>query len=144
MKDNTSKGTYYFLKTLEVILSVLPLLILIIVRHEKYIYSTASAITISIGGVIAIVVIVLCILNQLHLGGLGWSIILFVLSWFLKNLLDDLQLILLCFMIGQVASKIVSIFSANENERVTTARTAKATAEQTAELIKTLQESGRV
>lgn len=135
MANNTSKKRYWLLKSLELIATILPLCILIAIRHEKYIYSKNSAIAFSVGFFLAVFVIVLCVFEKLHLKGLGWSIVLFSISMFLENILDDIQWILLCFMMGQVTSKIIGLFAKGEDERVAIERSAKASAEKMAEAI---------
>ena len=144
MADKISKKKYYLLKFLEGFLMVLPLLILVAVRHEKYIYSTGSAISVSIGGVLIIILVACSILGALHLKGLGWSIALFVTCWFLKTLLDDVLLILLCFAIGQVMATILRFMAGNEKERVSMERNAAATAKQTERIVKKYIGNGRV
>ena len=144
MKERISKKKYWLLKTLEIVLAVLPLAVLVLIRHEKYIYSDTSAWELSAGAIITLVLIVGVIMKKLHLSGVAWSIMFFVLSWFLRALIDDLQLILLCLTVGLIASKIVGFFAGEENERVKVERTAKRNAEYTKAAIKEYHESGRV
>ena len=144
MADKTSKKRYWIFKILEIVFSVLPLLILVLIRHEKYIYSSTSAWEFSAGAIIALIVIVGTIFKKLHLNGIAWSIIFLVLSWFLRTLIDDLQLILLCLTIGLIVSKVCGFFAGEEEERVRVERSAKRNAEYTKAAIKEYHESGRV
>ncbi len=144
MKDRTSKKIYWFLKFLEVILAVLPLAILVLIRHEKYIYSVGSAIELSMGAIIALVIIVGTLFKKLHLSGIAWSIMLLIMSWFLRALIDDLIWILLCLTIGLITSKIAGFFAGEEKERVAIERSAKKSAEYTKAAIKEYNESGRI
>lgn len=132
------------LRTLDFFLTILPLVILVIVRHEKYIYSKSSAIGFSAGAVIAFVVIVLTIFKKLHLGGLAISVIGLALCYFLRNLINDLEWIFLCLLIGQVASKTINIFIRREEENVRVQKTAKETSTQIKTVIQTFIGSGRV
>lgn len=144
MANKTSKKVYWILKALEVVLAILPLLILVLVRHDKYIYSSTSVWELSAGAVVAVIVIAGTIMKKLHLNGIGWSIILLVMSWFLRALIDDLQLILLCLTIGLIFSKVAGFFAGEEKERVLIERSAKKNAEYTKAAIKELQGDGRV
>ena len=144
MKNRVSKKRYWALKCLEVLLAVLPLAVLVLIRHEKYIYSVGSAIELSVGAVMALVVIAGTFFKKLHLNGIAWSIILLIMSWFLRTLIDDLIVILICLTIGLIASKIAGYFAGEEKERVTIERAAKRNAEYTKEALQGLQNSGRV
>lgn len=140
MKDKVSKKRYLLFKALEVVLAILPLVGLVLIRHEKYIYSVGSAIELSAGAVIALVIIVGTFFKKLHLSGIAWSIMLLIMSWFLRALIDDLIVILLCLTIGLIASKIAGYFAGEEKERVTIERNAK----ETAKALQAMQGSGRV
>lgn len=144
MDKRTSKTRYWLYKALEIVTVLLPLVILILFRHDKYVYSKSSAQGLTIGGTMAVVVIVLTALGKLHLKGLGWSVLLLVMTYFLKNVLDDLLLILLCVVIGQICSRIFQYLSKMEGERVMIERNAHATAVHTEEVIKKYHKSGRV
>ena len=139
-----SKGKYWILKSLEIITVLLPLIILVAIRHDRYVYSKSSAQGLTVGGIMAVTVIVLTALGKLHLRGLGWSILLLVMAYFLKNILDDLLLILLCVVIGQVLSRIFQHLAKNEEERVMLEKSACASAMHTEEIIKKYHKSGRV
>lgn len=144
MANKTSKRVYWILKALEVVLAVLPLFVLVLVRHEKYIYSNTSAWELSAGAVIALIVIAGTIMKKLHLSGIAWSIILLIMSWFLRALIDDLQLIFLCLTIGLIFSKAAGFLAGEEKERVQIERSAKKSAEYTKAAIQELQGDGRV
>ena len=90
-ESKISSKKVWGLRTLDFFLTILPLVILVIVRHEKYIYSKTSAIGFSAGAVIAVVVIVLTIFKKLHLSGLAFSIIGLALCYFLRNLINDIE-----------------------------------------------------
>ena len=140
----TSKRRYYLLNLLKGVAVILPLLILVTIRHERYVYSKSSAWGLTLGGILAVFVIMLCSFNALHLKGMGWSIILLLLSWFLENLLVDIQWILLCFMIGQVLSKMIGFFACEEKERVLIERGAAASSRRNEETYKKYHGNGRV
>ena len=140
MKAKVSKKKYFLFKMLEIVLAILPLVGLVLVRHEKYIYSVGSAIELSAGAVIALVIIVGTFFKKLHLNGIAWSIMLLIMSWFLRALIDDLIVILLCLTIGLIASKIAGYFAEEESERVKMERGAI----KTAEVLQSMQNSGRV
>lgn len=139
-----SSKKVWILRTLDFFLTILPLVILVIVRHEKYIYSKSSAIGFSAGAVIAFFVIVLTIFKKLHLSGLAFSIIGLALCYFLRNLINDIEWIFLCLLIGQVSSKIVGIFIRKEEESLTVKKTAKETSKQVAMVMQTFIGNGRV
>lgn len=135
MKDKrTSKKKYHLLCLLKGISLILPLVLLVVFRFDNYVYSKASAWSVSIGGLLAIAVIMFCAFDALHLKGFGWTLVLLLLSWFLQDLIVDVQRILLCLAIGQVASKIIGLFAAEEKERVLIERGAAANAKRNEEL----------
>ena len=144
MSDKVSKKKYWVLKLLQILSAIIPLVILVAVRHERYIYSTASAIRFSIGGVLALLVIVCTTLNILHLKGLGWSIVGVALCWFLKSLIDDMLLIFLCLAVGLFVSKIIGMFVETEKENVAINKSAKKTAEQIEKAVEKVLNNGRV
>lgn len=139
-----SKKKYYLMEFLKIISAILPLLILVVIRHEKYIYSAWSAVRFSVGGIIALVVIVLTLLEKLHIKGLGWSLIGLALTWFLEKLIVDIQWIFLCFFVGMLLSTVFGICAANEKEKFTIEKTAETTAKQMETVIKKYHGSGRV
>lgn len=132
------------LKSLDIILTVLPLIILVAVRHEKYIYSRSSAIGFSIGAVIAFAVIVLTIFKKLNLSGLAISIVGLILCYFLRDLINDLEWIFLCLLAGQVASKGIHVFIRREEEHVKEQKTAKEVSSHIKTALQEFFGSGRV
>ena len=145
MRDTKiSKSKYYLLSFFKGVSLILPLLLLVIFRFDHYIYSKKSVICLSIGGFTTAFVIMLTAFNVLHLKGFGWTILLFVLSWFLQDLIVDIQWILLCLALGQVASKIIDFFAQEEKERVLIERGAEANARRNEEVYKKYHGSGRV
>ena len=139
-----SKKKYYLMEFLKVVSAILPLLILVTVRHERYIYSTWSAVRFSIGGIIALVVMVLTLLGRLHIKGLGLALIGLALTWFLEKLIVDIQWIFLCLFVGMLFSTIFGICAANEQEKFTIEKTAETTAKQMETVIKKYHKNGRV
>ena len=145
MRDKkVSKRKYYLLNFLKGLSLILPLLLLVVFRFDHYVYSKKSAICLSIGGLVTVFVIMLSAFKALCLKGFGWTIILLVLSWFLQDLIVDIQWILLCLAIGQVTSKIIGFFAEEENERVTIERGAEANARRNEEVYKKYHANGRV
>lgn len=130
MSDKVSSKKVWLLKTLDIVVTILPLIILVLIRHDKYIYSRGSAVGFSIGAVIAVAVIVLTVLDKLHLKALGASAVGIVLCYFLRNVLNDVEWILVCVFIGQLGSRIVNAFLSAERERVTIEKNARATSKQ--------------
>ena len=135
MADKVSSKKIWILKTLDIIVTILPLMVLVLIRHDKYIYSKGSAVGFSIGAVIAFVVVVLTILDKLHLKALGASVVGIALCYFLQNVLNDIEWILVCILIGQIASRIVNAFLVVEQERVSIEKNARATSSQVASVM---------
>lgn len=143
-KEKISCKKIWGLKFFDLIATIAPLVILIAIRHENYIYSKSSAIGFSVGAVIAFLVIVLIVFKKLHLGGLAFSAIGLILCYFLRNLINDLEWIFLCLFIGQAISKIIGFFIHREEENVKVKKTAKETSNQVKTLLETFIGSGRV
>lgn len=145
MSDKVSSKKVWLLKTLDIVVTILPLVILVLIRHENYIYSKGSAVGFSVGAIIAVSVIVLTILDKLHLKALGVSAVGILLCYFLQNVLNDIEWILVCVLIGQIASRIVNAFLAVEKERVSIEKNAQATSRQVGSIVQNiLNGNGRV
>lgn len=144
MAKKSSRARLWLFRILKMIMVILPLVILLIIRFDKYVYSKPAAQGLTIGGCMAVGVIALTALGQLKLRGLGWSILFLVMAYFLKSVLDDLLLILLCVVIGQVVSRIFELCEKHEEEQIIIERSAQASAVQTEEIIKKYHNSGRV
>lgn len=144
MSDKVTKKKYWTLKILQIIFAVLPLVILVVIRRDKYIYSVASAIRFSMGGVLALLVIVFTLLNVLHVKGLGWAVICLALSYLLEGLIVDIQWIFLCLALGLFISKILGMYAAGEKEKYTINKSAETTAKQMEKVVAKYHGSGRV
>ena len=145
MSDKVSTKKVWILKTLDILVTILPLVVLVLIRHEKYIYSKGSAVGFSVGALIAVAVIILSILDKLHLKALGASVVGILLCYFLRNVLNDIEWILICVLIGQIASRIVNAILASEQERVSIEKNAKATSKQMASVMQSMfNGNGRV
>lgn len=145
MSDKVSSKKVLLLKTLDIVVTILPLVILVLIRHENYIYSKGSAVGFSVGAIIAVSVIVLTILDKLHLKALGVSAVGILLCYFLQNVLNDIEWILVCGLIGQIASRIVNAFLTVEKERVSIEKNAQATSRQVGSIVQNiLNGNGRV
>ena len=144
-EGKVSRAKLIWLKILDIFVTILPLIVLVIIRHEEYIYSVGSAVGFSVGAIIAIVVIVLTVLDKLHLKGLGFAAVGLALCYFLRNVLNDIEWIFLCMLIGQIASKVVKYFIKREEENVTIEKTARETSKQVKAVMKDIFiGSGRV
>ena len=145
MSDKVSSKKVWLLKSLDILVTILPLVILVLIRHEKYIYSRGSAVGFSVGAVIAVSVIVLTVLDKLHLKALGASAVGILLCYFLQNVLNDIEWILICILIGQIGSRIVNAFLAVEKEKVSIEKNAQATANQVGAIMQNIfNGNGRV
>ena len=144
MADKVTKKKYWTLKILQIVFAVLPLIILVAIRHERYIYSKVSAIKFSFGGLLALATIVFTLLGVLHLKGLGWAIIALALSWFLNSLIVDIQWIFLCLVIGLFISKILGLYAGEEKEKFVINKSAETTAKQMEKVVEKYHGSGRV
>ncbi|MBQ9113912.1 MAG: hypothetical protein IJY05_03210 [Clostridia bacterium] len=144
MSDKVTKKKYWTLKILQIVFAVLPLIILVLIRKEKYIYSVSSAIRFSLGGVLALIVIVCTLLNVLHVKGLGWAVICLALSYLLENLIADIQWIFLCLTVGLFISKILGLYAVEEKEKFIINKSAETTAKQMEKVVKKYHGSGRV
>ena len=118
--------------------SVLPLLVLLLLKWDKYTAIPGGAVRLCFGGGAVAALILLKVLGKLKLPSrLTVMVIALVLCYLLEALIADLTLILWVAIIGEaVDCFLFAPFAKRTRERIAIAKTADATADRVEELLK--------
>lgn len=139
-----TKSKIRLYKLLQMLVSVLPLIVLIIVNWEVYTETPASTVSLGFGMVVAMIFAILKILNRMpkNLKSVVWAGIVCALCWCLKLLIVDLPIIATAWFIGSLLGEIFTpIIKKNEREG-NIEDTANATAEEVASKISSMLGGG--
>ena len=94
---------YYLLTLMSFIAFVGPLTITVLVNHERYIKTTESAVKLSVGGMMAALIILLMVLGKLKMPRrIVAAAAVCVMSYLLQTLLQDLFLLSGMWLLGEL------------------------------------------
>ncbi|MBO5981359.1 MAG: hypothetical protein J6Q24_02815 [Clostridia bacterium] len=128
------------------IASLLPLLITFIAKREVYFKNISESVKLAIGGIIAVVLLFIKVVGKLKLPGrISFFAILFIMSYLLESVLNDLALLSGMALLGEVADTL--LFSAaikSTKERLIIEKTAGATTEKIEAVLEKIVGGGRV
>lgn len=134
------KTKLLFLYILSFVLTLAPILIYFFVNMDKYVSTTYEGIKLFAGGVILACVLLLKVLGKLKTpSGVCLFGVLFVLSYLLNAILQDLMIFSMLALIGEVADSVVCIFINREKRRQREKSCAELTAKEVERVL-----SGRV
>lgn len=112
-------------------LSILPLAIYVLLNLDSYVTTPKDAVRLSFGGVIVLVLIGLKTLGKLRLGSRVTALaFVFVLSYLLKPVLLDLEILSFLALVGEALDLIVCHFIKKEKAKTEGEKIAKETARQ--------------
>ncbi len=136
-KKKRPRLRHFLLCVAELVLLIGPLLGVLIANKDRYFTTVAETVKLSIGGSICVVFMVLLIFGKLRVpGSMFFITFVFVMSWLLGPLLEDLMLLSGVAM----ASKAVDLVLVTPRiralrEQITIGKTANATTKQVEEVL---------
>ncbi len=132
-----SKIKLCVLYILSFVVSVAPLVIYVVVNRDRYISTVTETVKLSIGCMICIVLLLLKLLGKLKMPSSTMAFgVIFLLSYFLKSVMDDFLVLSFLALVGDIADKIffcIPIKRIRENIRIN--KTADVTAEKVGEVL---------
>ncbi|MBQ8566484.1 MAG: hypothetical protein IJ445_02725 [Clostridia bacterium] len=132
-----SKFKLCILYILSFLTSVAPLVIYVVINRARYISTVTETVKLSIGCMICAVLLLLKLLGKLKMSSSTMTFgVIFLLSYFLKSITDDLLVLSFLALAGDIADKIffhIPIKRVRENIRID--KTADATAEKVGEML---------
>ena len=125
------KSKLIFLYIISFIFSFAPILTYFIVNMDRYVSTTYEGIKLFAGGVILAFVLLLKNLGKLKIpSGVCLFGVLFVLSYLLNAILQDLMIFSLLAFVGEVTDSIIRIFINREKRKISEQRSAAVTAKE--------------
>lgn len=125
------KSKLIFLYIISFIFSFAPILTYFIVNMDRYVSTTYEGIKLFTGGVILAFVLLLKTLGKLKIpSGVCLFGVLFVLSYLLNAILQDLMIFSLLAFVGEVTDSIIRIFINREKRKISEQRSAAVTAKE--------------
>lgn len=138
MKKNKSKVR--LLKLLQVLVSVLPLLVVVVLNWEVYTKTPASSVSLGFGMIVGAVFALLKLLDRMpkNVKSVVWAGIACVLCWCLKILIVDLPIIATAWFIGSVLAEVFTPMIKKAEKESNLEEQATATAEEVAKQISSI------
>ena len=132
-----SKIKLCILCILSLLTSVAPLVIYVVINRDRYVSTVTETVKLSVGCMICVVLLLLKLLGKLKMPSstMAFSVI-FLLSYFLKSVTDDLLVLSFLALVGDIADKILFYIPIKRiRENITINKTADATAEKVGEML---------
>ena len=121
------------LEALSFLLSVLPVSVAIITRWDVYTEDPGGGFKLAIGGILLGVVLLLGVLGRLKIPGDIWvAVFVFVISYLIRSVLDDILLLTGCYIAGRVCDRL---FCKGAIKRIREELAARRTAELTGKTV---------
>ena len=106
-KKKSLKRQYRILYLCSYLVLICPLLTVLGINHARYFTTVADTIKVGVGGVVCLILVVLLIGGKLKVpSSLVVLLFVFIMSWLLGNLLEDLMLLSGCALGGKVVDWI--------------------------------------
>lgn len=101
------KWRRFWLVVFSFLASIIPLGLVVWMRRDEYIATVGEAVKLSIGGIIVAILLVLKIIGKLKMTRLVTTLaMIFILSWLLAAVLQDLMLLSGATLFGEVVDEI--------------------------------------
>ena len=101
------KWRRFWLVVCSFLASIIPLGLVVWIRRDEYIATVGEAVRLSIGGIIVAILLLLKILGKLKMPRLVTTLaMIFILSWLLAAVLQDLMLLSGAALFGEVVDEI--------------------------------------
>ncbi len=128
----------FWLYTFGFVLSVAPILTYFILNYDRYIKTTYDGIRLASGGVILSCILLLKITGKLKIpSAVSVFGIIFVLSYLLNSILNDLMLFSFLALVGEACDMIIQIFIRRERARLINSKIASETAKEISKIVST-------
>lgn len=126
------------LRVCSFLVSIAPLAIIFILRGDTYLQKPYDAVKLTIGGVLIVIFLIMKVTGKLKMPRrIVLFFIVFIMSYLLKNIMDDIILISGMALAGEFVDYVAFQYPIKKlKERITIGKTADATAEKIEQVMK--------